>query len=99
MLERINDNAYKLDLPSEYGGVSATFNVTELTPCKLDPDLRTNHLEEGGDDIPLGAQVDEIDEPVPTHTSRVDGPLTRGRLRTLQEALPTIISLLLEDLQ
>ena len=29
ILERINDNAYKVDLSGEYG-VSATFNVSDL---------------------------------------------------------------------
>jgi hypothetical protein len=29
ILEKINDNAYKLELPSEFG-VSATFNVLDL---------------------------------------------------------------------
>ncbi|KAK1581185.1 hypothetical protein Q3G72_003854 [Acer saccharum] len=31
VLERINDNAYKLDLPGEYN-VSASFNVSDLSP-------------------------------------------------------------------
>ena len=31
VLERINDDAYKLDLPGEYN-VSATFNVSDLSP-------------------------------------------------------------------
>jgi hypothetical protein len=30
-VERINDNAYKLDLPGEYG-VSASLNVADLSP-------------------------------------------------------------------
>ena len=31
VLQRINENAYKVDLPGEYN-VSATFNVTDLSP-------------------------------------------------------------------
>jgi len=29
--EKINDNAYKLDLPREYGNISVTFNVADLS--------------------------------------------------------------------
>ena len=49
VLEYINDNAYKIELPGEYG-VSATFNVADLSPFDFDVgiDSRTNHLEEGG---------------------------------------------------
>jgi hypothetical protein len=46
ILERINDNAYKVDLPGEYN-VSATFNVSNLT---LFDDSRSNPFEERGDD-------------------------------------------------
>jgi hypothetical protein len=38
VLERINDNAYKLDLLGEYN-VSATFNVTDLTPFDVGDEL------------------------------------------------------------
>ena len=47
VLERINDNAYKLDLPGEYN-VSATFNVTDLSPFDVGDDLRTNHFKRRG---------------------------------------------------
>ena len=49
MVGRINDNAYKLDLPGEYG-VSASFNVSDLSPFDVGDDLRTNPLQEGEND-------------------------------------------------
>ena len=59
-MERINNNAYRLDLPEEYG-VSNTFNITDLVPFSRvvdskdegSTDLRTNPLQEGGDDAIL----------------------------------------------
>jgi uncharacterized protein YkvS len=45
VLERINDNAYKVDLLGEYG-VSATFNVVDLTLFDIGFDLRLNPFEE-----------------------------------------------------
>ena len=53
VLEKINPNAYKIDLPREYG-VSATFNVADFSPY-LDeedevPSLRTNSSQVGEDD-------------------------------------------------
>ena len=64
VLERINDNAYKIDLPGEYN-VSATFNVADLSPYITDnedeasreeviddemADSRTNLFLEGEND-------------------------------------------------
>jgi len=56
VLERINNNAYRLDLPEEYG-VSNTINLTDLVPFTgvADSDdeglanLRKNPLQERGD--------------------------------------------------
>ncbi|XP_075657334.1 uncharacterized protein LOC142627371 [Castanea sativa] len=54
VVERINDNAYKLDLPGEYG-VSASFNVADLSPFDVGDDLGTNPSQEGENDANQGA--------------------------------------------
>jgi len=57
VLEKINDNTYKVDLPWEYG-VSSTFNLADLKPYfdddKLE-NLRENSLQQGEDDVPIGS--------------------------------------------
>ena len=50
--EKINNNAYKIDLPGEFL-VHSTFNVADLSPFDLGddfPDSRTNPFEEGEHD-------------------------------------------------
>ena len=84
VLERINDNAYKLDLPGEYQ-VSATFNVTDLSPFDAGDDLRTNPFQEEGND---GGQarrrtLDPLEAPI--------GPMTRAKAKRLKEALNGLI--------
>ena len=54
VVERINDNAYKLDLPNEYG-VSVSFNVVDLYPFDVGDDLRTNPSKEEKNDANQGA--------------------------------------------
>ena len=38
VLERVNDNAYKVSLPEDYGAL-ATFNVADLSPYLEDEHL------------------------------------------------------------
>jgi len=51
VLERINDNAYKIDLPGEYT-VSSTLNVFDLSLFDVDEEsnLRRNPSQEGEND-------------------------------------------------
>jgi len=50
IVEKVNDNAYKVELPGKYG-VSSTFNVADLSPCYDEfedlPSLRANFSHEG----------------------------------------------------
>ena len=58
VLERINDNAYKVDLLGDYE-VSATFNVADLSPFYPDtspPNLRIKSFQQGEDDGILPSQ-------------------------------------------
>lgn len=50
VLEKINDDAYKIDFPGEYS-VFATFNVVELSLFDVDVDSKMNHFEEGMNDV------------------------------------------------
>ena len=92
VLERINDNAYKLDLPGEYN-ISATFNVADLSPFSAgdDFDLRTNPFQEEGNDV-------NPPEPVqPTTCWGVDplrmkvGPITRALAKKFKDNLAVFI--------
>jgi translation initiation factor IF-1 len=52
VLEKINDNAYKLELPPEFG-VSPTFKISDLKPYLGEEDeleSRTTPIQEGEDD-------------------------------------------------
>jgi len=52
ILEMVNDNAYKVNLPKDYG-VSATFNVADLSAYLEDDhlaNLRANSPQQGEDD-------------------------------------------------
>jgi hypothetical protein len=86
VLERINDNAYKLDLPGEYN-VSTTFNVTDLSPFDAgdDLDLRTNPLEEEGNDASQGSSL--VQDPVRVPV----GPITRARAKKFKESLMGLV--------
>ena len=90
ILERINDNAYKVDLPGEYN-VSATFNVSDLSPFDAGSDSRTNPFEERGNDVIQSAQ--SIKDPLLVP----EGPITRARAKKIKEAMQGFIQATLDD--
>jgi len=91
VLERINDNAYKIDLPGEYN-VSSTSNVSDLFLfyVKGESDLRTNPSQEGENDgdVTMSKDKDPLEE--------LGGPMTRSRAKKAKEALQQVLSILFE---
>ena len=80
VLEKINDNAYKLELPADFG-VSPTFNIADLKPYLGEEDelpSRTTSFQEGEDDEDINTIVTPT-APAAIHT----GPITRARARQL----------------
>jgi hypothetical protein len=84
ILEKINDNAHKVDLPGEYK-VSATFTVFDLSPFDVGEDSRSNPFEERGND---GNQSGpSLKDPLQVP----DGPITRSRAKKFKEAMQGLV--------
>jgi hypothetical protein len=80
VLEKINENAYKLDLPADFG-VSPIFNIAYLKPYLGEEDeleSRTTQMQEGEDD----SDINTSDTSTPTH-NQISGLITRARARQL----------------
>ncbi|KAI3450233.1 hypothetical protein Pfo_006898 [Paulownia fortunei] len=88
VVERINDNAYKLELPGEYG-VSASFNVSDLSPFDNNKNKATHsRIQEGELTRGLGRTQDrQLHDPL----SLPSGPITRFRAKRFKEALYGLI--------
>jgi hypothetical protein len=84
ILEKINDNAYKVDLLGEYK-VSATFNVSDLSLFDVGEDSWSNPFEERGNDGNQGGPSLKDPLQVP------DGPITRSRANKIKEAMQGLV--------
>ncbi|RDX93860.1 hypothetical protein CR513_23832, partial [Mucuna pruriens] len=89
VIEKINDNAYKLDLPSEYQ-ISTTFNAIDLSLFNVgdELDLRTNLFEEGGADGKFD-KSNNLQDPL----QGLEDPLTRARVKVkrVKETLQCLV--------
>jgi len=83
IIEKVNDNAYKVDLSGDYN-VSATFNVKALTPYLDDDDdfdLRTNHFQPRADDVHHG-NYNPSCKVKSNMQEDSDGPMTRAKAKS-----------------
>ena len=65
IIEKINDNAYKLELPPEFG-VSPIFNILDLKPYLGEDELqsRMTPFQEGEDDEDISSSDAPVDPPI-----------------------------------
>jgi hypothetical protein len=94
ILEKINDNAYKLESPMEFG-VSHTFNISDLRPYLGEEDevpSRTTSNQEGEDD-------EDINMSDTTTPIEVQGPITRSRAQQLRRQVNSFLCLSANDLE
>ncbi|KAG7556907.1 Zinc finger CCHC-type superfamily, partial [Arabidopsis suecica] len=98
VLEKINDNAYRLELPSEFN-MSHSFNVADLSPFDSDdPVLRTKPSEEGGNDEVIDLSY-EPNQDKPKIPEVKDGPMTRSKARRLKEGFNKAVETLLTTME
>ena len=77
VVAKINDNAYKLELPADFG-VSPTFNIADLKPYLGEEDeLESRMTQMQGED---DEDIPPNDTPIP---NTQQGPMTRARAREL----------------
>jgi hypothetical protein len=87
ILAKINDNAYKLELPPEFG-VNPIFNISDLRPYLGEEDeisSRTTSMQEGEDDEDINTSATIIPY------VEILGPITRSRAQQLNHQVNSFL--------
>jgi hypothetical protein len=93
VLERVNDNVYKLDLPADFE-VSPTFNIADLKPYlgeDAELESRTSQIQEEEDDKDI--TTNDTSTPIPASTLPTPlGLITRAHARRLTHQVSLLLS-------
>jgi hypothetical protein len=87
ILAKINDNAYKLELPPEFR-VSLSFNISDLRPYFREEDempSSTTSMQEGEDDDDINTSATIIP------SIEILGPITRSRAQQLNHQVNSFL--------
>jgi hypothetical protein len=87
ILAKINDNAYKLELPPEFR-VSPSFNISDLQPYFGEEDempSRKTSMQEGEDDEDINTLATIIP------SVKIVGPITRSRAQQLNHQVNSFL--------
>jgi hypothetical protein len=87
ILAKINDNAYKLELPPMFG-VGPSFNISDLRPYFGEEDempLRTTSMQEGDDDEDINTLATIIP------SVEILGPITRSQAQQLHHQVNSFL--------
>jgi hypothetical protein len=89
VLKKINENAYKLDLPANFR-VSHKINIADLKPYLREEDeleSRTTQMKEGEDDV----DINTSDTSTPTH-NQISSPITQARACQLNNQVSSLLA-------
>jgi hypothetical protein len=89
VLEKINDNAYRLDLPTDFGE-NPTFNIADLKPYlgeEVELESWMTQMQEGENDEDIHTTDTSMPIQVPN-----SGRITRARARQLNHQVITLLS-------
>jgi hypothetical protein len=89
VLKKINENAYKLHLPVDFG-VSPTFNIADLKPYLGEEDelkSRMTPMQEGEDDV----DINTSNTFTPTH-NQISGPITQACAHQLNNQVSSFLA-------
>jgi hypothetical protein len=101
VLAKINDNAYKIDLPPSYG-VSNMFNVADLLPYTSEDTLESRMTSFQGEEDDTTTPLSNTLQP-PSHTTSTqvqptssptqvfDAPITRSRAKKLHQEVHALL--------